>query len=114
MPGPPQTPDGEGAGDRGRVRIEEDDFFDRYRIRKNHFAYPDASPDELDISRCMFETFGEELAYVRAQDHHCVWTLIEDDGRDAIVNGDRAANRTGFLLSDVPWGSGADIVIDLT
>lgn len=61
----------------------------------------------------MFETFGSELEFVRSHDSRHVWTLIDEDGRDYILNGDHAVNRVGYLLTTVPWLDGEDIVVEL-
>jgi hypothetical protein len=50
----------------------------------------------------MFETFGEELAHVQAQDHNRVWTIIDCDGQLVIASGFHVVNRLGYLIASVP------------
>jgi hypothetical protein len=51
-----------------------------------------------------FETFGEELEFVRNQKSECIWTIIEGDSDDLyIVNGIHIVNRFGYYITEVPW-----------
>jgi hypothetical protein len=83
------------------LRLDEETFFETYRVKHNHFAGD--RPEDLDISSCGFETYGEELEHVRAQDPHVVWTLVEEDGAELIVAGMRSVNRQLYLITEVPW-----------
>lgn len=52
-----------------------------------------------------FETYGEELEFVRAQDPRCVWTLVDgDDGNLYIVDGYHFVNRVNYFVTEVPFG----------
>jgi len=76
--------------------LTEDDFLARFKPVPNH----------IDPSRgfdgCMFETFGEELAHVRAQDRNFVWTILDCDGQILIESGFHFVNRLGYLITAVP------------
>ena len=51
-----------------------------------------------------FETYGEELEFVRAQDPRCVWTLVDgDDGNLYIVDGYHFVNRINYFVTEVPF-----------
>ena len=50
--------------------ISEDDFFARFK------PVPNLIDPSGCFDGCMFETFGEELAHVRAQDRNFVWTIL--------------------------------------
>lgn len=51
-----------------------------------------------------FETYGEELEFVRAQDPRCVWTLVDgDDGNLYIVDGYHFVNRVNYFVTEVPF-----------
>jgi hypothetical protein len=76
--------------------LTEDDFLARFKPVPNHLD-PDASFDG-----CMFETFGEELAYVKAQDRNFVWTMLDCDGQLQIESGFHFVNRVGYLIAAVP------------
>lgn len=52
----------------------------------------------------MFETFGPELEYVKAQPENKVWTLMDDDdGNPVIVSGFHFVNRVGHFVTEKPW-----------
>jgi hypothetical protein len=59
---------------------------------------------------CLFETYGDELAFVRTQNPRTVWTLIDgDDGGQYILSGLHRVNRLGHLVSTVPVPEGTTI-----
>lgn len=51
----------------------------------------------------MFETFGDELDFVRQQEPSKVWTFVSGDG-DAIVAGYSLVNRVGYFVTEMPFG----------
>jgi hypothetical protein len=53
----------------------EDEFFARFKPVRNHID-PSGGFDG-----CLFETFGEELAHVQAQDRRLVWIILDCDGQ---------------------------------
>jgi hypothetical protein len=50
----------------------------------------------------MFETYGEDLAFVRAKDENNIWTYVDDGdgGEPEIVPGFRTVNRLGYLVTE--------------
>ncbi len=51
----------------------------------------------------LFETYGDELEFIKRQDPRKVWTLVDgDDGELYIVSGLHLVNRIGYLLSTIP------------
>jgi hypothetical protein len=58
-----------------------------------------------------FETYGEELDYVRSCDEHNVWTELDGDNGVYIVNGMAYVNRIQYYVTEVPWLEGEDICI---
>jgi hypothetical protein len=49
----------------------------------------------------MFETFGEELVFVRAQQPENIWTLLDCDGKLIVANGYHRVNRLGYYVTEV-------------
>lgn len=74
----------------------------------NHYK-PIANPFTSDRSwiindkAIMFETYGEELEFVRNQDYNHVWTWLEGDGCTFIGAGRSFVNRIGYFVTEVPW-----------
>jgi hypothetical protein len=65
----------------------------KYKPVTNHFDGTDK-----------FETYGEELEFVRAQDPRCIWTLVDgDDGNLYIVDGYHLVNRINYFITEVPF-----------
>lgn len=58
-----------------------------------------------------FETYGEELDYVRSHDEHNVWTEIDGDNGVYIVNGYCLVNRIHYYVTEVPWTEDVEIVV---
>ena len=51
-----------------------------------------------------FETYGDELTFVLAQDPKCIWTLVDgDDGNLYIVDGYHLVNRVNYFVTTVPF-----------
>lgn len=60
----------------------------------------------------MFETFGEEhgaVVSVATQEPRRVWTLVDCDEGQVIINGYHQVNRVGYFITEQAWPSGADI-----
>ena len=74
--------------------LTSDEFDARFRLVPNH----------IDPSRGdMFETFDEELDFVRSADPSRICTLIEgDDGEWYVVSGYHFVNRLGYLILESP------------
>lgn len=75
---------------------------------------PNASFQNEDGTGIMFETYGDELAYVQATDNHYIWTYGDgDDGGGYIWNGYHYINRIGYFISTVPWEDGVTYQIQV-
>jgi len=95
------------------IEIDEDAFDASYPLRTNHLN-PNASWAYGDGPGCLFETYGDELAFVRQQDPLTVWTLFDgDDGDQYLVSGFHYVNRIGYLISTVPLPAGIDVQVHL-
>jgi hypothetical protein len=95
------------------IEMTEDEFDAAYPLRRNHLN-PHASWGFSDDGGCLFETYGEELAFVRQQDPRTVWTFVDgDDGDQYVVSGFHFVNRIGYLLSTVLVPEGVDIVVHI-
>lgn len=54
----------------------------------------------------MFETFGEEVEYVREffkENPKKVWTIIDAEGELYLIAGLHFVNRMGYILSNEDW-----------
>ena len=81
------------------IVLTEDEFDRLYPLLPNHLN-PNASWGSGDGDGCLFETYGEEVAFVGRQDPRTIWTLIDgDDGGLWLVSGMHFVNRIGYLVS---------------
>lgn len=95
------------------IEITEDQFDEQYPLVENHIN-PSAGWVYGEGKGCLFETYGEEFAYVRRFDPLRVWTLVDgDDGDMYLISGLHFVNRVGYLLSRDPVPEGATIQVRL-
>jgi hypothetical protein len=92
-----------------KVNINWEDQLDaweaKYKPIKNPFAKrPTEHEDEFIEDK--FETYGEELDYVRSvadTEPRRVWTLVDgDDGNLYIVDGYHLVNRVNYFITEKP------------
>jgi hypothetical protein len=93
------------------LEISEEAFDEQYPLLTNHLN-PNASWAFSDTGGCLFETYGEELAFVRQQNRRYVWTFLDgDDGDQYVASGLHFVNRIGYLISKVPVPDGVFIEV---
>jgi len=61
----------------------------------------------------MFETYGEDLNFVRSQPSKKIWTYLDCDGCGWIQNGLHFVNRIGYYITENPWEEKDCIIIYL-
>lgn len=91
-------------------------FYEKYLPLKNHLQTAnhgeDAeegdkyAPGEVMGVDYYFETYGEELEFVKKHDTAYIWTLVQGDGADVICQGFRFVNRLSYFVTTVPWKEG--------
>jgi hypothetical protein len=95
------------------TEMTEDEFDAQYPLITNHIN-PNASWAFGDGPGCLFETYDEELAFVRSQDARTIWTLVDgDDGSQYVISGYHVVNRIGYLISTIPFPDDADIEVPI-
>lgn len=95
------------------IELTEDEFDDCYPLVPN-LLNPSAGWAIGDTGGCLFETFGEEFAFIRRQDPRKVWTLVDgDDGDMYVISGFHFVNRIGYLLSTIPAPEDCTIQVHL-
>ena len=87
--------------------LDEDTFLQRVPLRANHLT------NDAPFDGCMFETYGEELAFVRQQNMRYIWTIVDGDRGLAIVRGFFFVNRIGYLISTTPVEDGFSYTVEL-
>lgn len=91
--------------------ISLDKFFADYKPQINHIVRAKTNPEikDEDItswSGCMYETYGEELDYIKScfdKSKH-IWTIVENDDNDLVIRaGYWLVNRMGYIVTEVAW-----------
>jgi hypothetical protein len=95
------------------IEMTEDTFDETYPLLTNHLD-PNATWAFGNGGGCLFETYGEQLDFVRKQDPRTVWTLVDgDDGDLYVESGYHFVNRIGYLISTIPVPDGTDIQVHI-
>lgn len=83
-------------------------WLDTYNPIQNHIE------DDAPFDGAMFETYGEELDFVRSQNRANIWTLVDGDGGKIYVsNGYHFVNRIGYFVTEIPFdGVVMDVLVD--
>jgi len=83
------------------VEMDYDTWIETYRPILNHID-TNASFDGM-----MFETYGDEVDFVKEQDVHHIWMYGDgDDGGSYVWSGWGFVNRIGYFITEVPWIEG--------
>lgn len=90
---------------------EVDQWISAYKPIANHLN--DNSGWIINEKAIMFETYGEELDFVRNQPDNHVWTWIDGDEGTAIVAGMAYVNRIGYFVTEVAWSDiSSEVMVD--
>jgi hypothetical protein len=90
------------------IELTEDEWFATYKPIKNNID-TDSSFDGH-----MFETYGEEVEFVKAQDQNRIWMYGDgDDGGTYIWSGWGFVNRIGYFVTEVPCPDDVTIQIQV-
>jgi hypothetical protein len=79
------------------------EWAEKYKPINNHLS---KSPDYQ-----MFETYGEELEYVKTVESNRIWTYLDGDMSSLICAGYHFVNRIGYYITEVPWTDEDDYVL---
>jgi|TARA_Y100000004_G_C8833912_1_gene377396 hypothetical protein len=88
--------------------IEDSDlFYDKYKPVYNHLEHEQFTQGQTagdDVGSVMyFETYGEDLKFVKEHDDKFIWTLIEEDDKQYISQGFSLVNALNYLIASVPF-----------
>lgn len=83
----------------------------KYNPIYNHLDTNASFQDESG-NGIMFETYKEELEFVRKQEPHTIWTFHHGDNNCSYISsGYHLFNRLGYFITANPWNDGEDIQI---
>ena len=82
--------------------LTEDEWFEQFKPIPNHLD-ENASFNDGEHGY-MFETYGDEVEFVKAQEPNRIWTYSDgDDGGTYISDGYHVVNRIGYFVTTVPY-----------
>jgi len=88
------------------IEMDFDDWCDTYKPIKNHID------NNASFNGEMFETYGDEVAFVKEQPEDRIWMYGDgDDGGSYIWSGWGFVNRLGYFITEVPCPSNTTIQI---
>lgn len=86
------------------IEMDFDEWCDIYKPIQNHID------TNASFDGAMFETYGEEVEFVKSQDPAKIWTYGDgDDGEGHIWNGWHFVNRIGYFITEVPCPNDTEI-----
>jgi hypothetical protein len=85
------------------IELTFDEWLDTYKPITNHLD-SNASFQNEDGSGIMFETYGDEVDFVKSMNPNKIWMYGSgDDGGTYIWSGWGFVNRLGYFITDVPF-----------
>jgi len=91
------------------IELDYDEWVDTYKPILNHID-TNASFDGM-----MFETYGEEVEFVKAQDENRIWMYGDgDDGGSYLWSGWGFVNRIGYFITEVPFPDNTTIQVQVS
>jgi hypothetical protein len=88
-------------------------WLEEFKPITNHLD-PNASFQDESGKGIMFETYGDEVEFVKKQDPRCIWTYGDgDDGGGYIWNGWHFINRLGYFITEIPCPENTTIQIQV-
>lgn len=94
------------------IEMTEEEWFETYKPIPNHLD-ENASFNDGEHGY-MFETYGDEVEFVKAQDENRIWMYGDgDDGGSYIWSGWGFVNRLGYFITEVPCPDGLTIQVQV-
>lgn len=95
------------------IEMTEEEWFATYKPIPNHID-KNASFSDGEHGY-MFETYGDEVEFVKKADPAYIWTYGDgDDGGSYIWNGWSFVNRIGYFITEVPCPADTTIQIKIS
>ena len=95
------------------IEMTFEDWEKTYKPIKNHID-TNASFQSEGNDGIMFETYGDEIEFVKQQNPNCIWTYITGDNNTSwLVSGWHFVNRLGYFITEVPCPEDTEISVCL-
>ena len=91
------------------IEMDFDTWCDTYKPINNHID------TNASFNGTMFETYGEEVEFVKAQDENRIWMYGDgDDGGSYLWSGWGFVNRIGYFITEVPFPDNTVIQVQVS
>lgn len=89
-------------------QLTDTDFYQKYNPEFNQVILSKLTnkgdiENATSFGGCMYETFGEEVEYLKKIPNNRIWTIIDEDGEMFIIAGYHFVNRLGYLVTKEEW-----------
>ena len=96
------------------IEMDYDDWLKTYKPIYNHIDKNASFQDETGQGY-MFETYGEEVEFVKSQDPDKIWMYGDgDDGGSYIWSGWGFVNRIGYFITENPFPANTTIQVQVS
>ena len=93
------------------IEMSLEEWEAKYKPISNHLDNNASFQNEEGIG-IMFETYGDELEFVRNQNPNTIWTYCHGDNNCSYISsGYHLFNRLGYFITAEPWAEDEDIQI---
>ena len=91
------------------IEMDFDEWVDTYKPIPNNIV------EDSSFDGTMFETYGDEVAFVKKADPAYIWMYGDgDDGGSYIWNGWHIVNRIGYFITEVPCPPDTDMQVKVS
>ena len=88
------------------IEMDFDEWCETYKPITNHID------TNASFDGAMFETYGDEVEFVKAQDENRIWMYGDgDDGGSYLWSGWGFVNRIGYFITEVPFPDNTTIQV---
>ena len=85
------------------IEMTMEEWEAKYKPIINHLDENASFQNENDEG-IMFETYGEELEFVRSQNPLCIWTYHHGESNSSYIgSGYHLVNRLGYFITEIPF-----------
>lgn len=76
----------------------------KMKRKKKVQSIDDYKPIIRENEGMVFETYGEDLDFVKTQDQKRIWTVVDGDGENPVITaGFHYVNRIHYVITIKPW-----------
>ena len=86
--------------------VTVDQWEEQYNPIQNHIS------GDRGWNGTLFETYGDDLAFVLSQPLNLRWTWVDTDEGTTLISGFHLVNRIGYFVTEYPWIKTTEIEVE--